>query len=290
VATERDRTDLTRDSGAPTGESNLPTRLGNRVGCSDGRRLKARTVVASATTRKGSHHDERGTPKHHDSRQRGSAACLRAAVRIGFPDRRDVAEAVRRDGLPARGTGLSVGLSRRVVRVHPAHTQAGFGHRLQRHGHCRQLRRPRVGMAHGQRHDDLRRHQHRRRPGSGRDRHPARRHCRPIGRLLAAFAGRRRPARARRGQRRQVPPAATGLRRQRSVRLLRSPGNNAQPQPLGARHRRRQRRARRRSAHPERQGLLVERARRSQAEQVRLDLGQADRHDAPRAGWSTGRD
>ena len=41
------------------------------------------------------------------------------------------------------------------------------------------------------------------------------------------------------------------------------------------------RRGRRRRARPERQGLSVERARRPQAEQVRLDLGQADRHDAP---------
>ena len=39
---------------------------------------------------------------------------------------------------------------------------------LQRPGHRRQLRRPRVGLAHGQRHDDLCLRQHRRRPGSGR--------------------------------------------------------------------------------------------------------------------------
>ena len=36
------------------------------------------------------------------------------------------------------------------------------------------------------------------------------------------------------------------------------------------------------AAHPEGQGLPVERARRPQAEQVRLDLGQADQHDSPR--------
>ena len=138
-------------------------------------------------------------------------------------------------------------ISRRVVRVHPAHGQAGLGHRLQRPGHCRQLRRPQVCLAHGERHDDLRLRQHRRGPGAGRDRHPTRSHRRPLGRLLAALAGRRRPARARRGQRRQVPPAATRLRRRGSVvRLLRASGNDEQPQPPGPRHHRRQRRARRR--------------------------------------------
>jgi hypothetical protein len=174
-------------------------------------------------------------------------------------------------------------VSRRVVRVHPGHAQAGLGHRLQRDGHCRQLRRPRVGLAHRQRHDDLRRHQHRRRPRASGDRDSTRSHRRLVGRLLAALAGRRRPARARRGQGRQVPLAATGLRRRGSVRLLRGSGNDAQPQPVGARHHRRQRCARRRRVHSQRQGLPVERARRSQAEQVRLDLRCADRHDSP--GW-----
>ena len=57
---------------------------------------------------------------------------------------------------------------------------------------------PEVRLAHRERHDDLRLRQHRRRPGSGRDRHPTRGHRRPAGRLLAALARRRRPARTRR--------------------------------------------------------------------------------------------
>ena len=76
--------------------------------------------------------------------------------------------------------------------------------------------------------------------------------------------------------------AATRLRRRgSSVRLPRTSGDDEQPQPPGPRHHRQQRRARRRGARPEGQDLPVERARRPQAEQVRLDLGQADRHDSP---------
>ena len=204
------------------------------------------------------------------------------AVRVGLPNARDDAEAVRRDGLPARCAVLPVGVSGRLLRVHPGRGQARPRHGLQRLGDCRQLRRSPVGLAHGERHDDLRLRQHRPEPGAGRGRDPAGGHRGPTGRLLAALALRCRPARARCGQRWEVPAAAARLRRRGPfVRLLHTSGNDEQPQSLGPRHHRRQRRARCRGTDPERQGLPVERARRPPAEQVRLDLRQADRHDSP---------
>ena len=124
---------------------------------------------------------------------------------LGFPTAGDVAEALRRDGLPARGAGLPVGLPRSVVRIDSGHGQAGPGHGLQRFRDRRQLRRPEVWLADRERHDDLRLRQHRSDRRAGRDRDPTRSHRRPAGRLLAALADRCRPARARRGEGWHVP-------------------------------------------------------------------------------------
>jgi hypothetical protein len=81
----------------------------------------------------------------------------------------------------------------------------------------------------------------------------------------------------------------TGLRRRGSVRLLRSSGNDAQPQPRGARHHHRQRRPRRHRAHPKRQGLPMERARGPQPNKA-ISISGALIDTTPRAVWSTGRD
>ena len=66
----------------------------------------------------------------------------KAELREWISDRGDDAEALRRDGLPARRASLPVGLSGGFVRIDPARDQARPRRRSQRPGHRRQLRRP----------------------------------------------------------------------------------------------------------------------------------------------------
>ena len=140
---------------------------------------------------------------------------------------------------PARRAGLPVGLSGRFVRVDPGRRQAGPRRRLQRYGHRRQVRRPQGRLAHGQRHHDLRlmnvdlgksgRSSSRSRPG------------RIVG-LIDDFwqrvDHRRRPARSRRGQGRQVSAPAARLQGRGSEGGLPCPaGHDEQLQHHGSRHR-----------------------------------------------------
>ena len=215
--------------------------------------------------------------------QRGGAAPRHAALRAGLPDAGDVAEALRRDGLPARRAGLPVGLSRGVVRVDPGHRQAGPGHGLQRPGHRRQLRRPRVASGS--------------RPTTRRST-PSSTSTSPDGPvvieippgaivgLLDDFWQRSLADVGLPGpdgrQRRQVPPAAARLRRRGSssgYHVLQATMHNHNLLVRGiivdndVRRRRRARSARSRS-------IPWSERDEPDAEQVRLDLGQADRHDS----------
>ena len=172
------------------------------------------------------------------------------------------------------------GISGRVVRVHPAHGQAGSGHGLQRSGHRRQLRRPAVrwltandttiyafvniDLAQGPVVIEIP-------PGA-------------IVGLMDDF-----------WQRSLADVGLPGRRGKGGKFLLLPPGYDGEVPPSGYYVLRPRcttttfwsaassstTSARRRRARPEGQGLPVERARRSRAEQVRLDLGQADRYDSP---------
>ena len=76
-------------------------------------------------------------------------------------------------------------------------------------------------------------------------------------------------------ERREVSPAPARLQGRRSAdRLSRPSGNNEQPQHDDPRHRPERRQGRRRRERQEGQGLSAERKRQSQAEQVRLHVGQ----------------
>ena len=202
---------------------------------------------------------------------------------LGFPTPETTQKLFDEMDFQRARAGLPVGLSRRVVRVHPAHGQAGPGHGLQRLGHCRQLRRPQVvwltandttiyafvniDVSQGPVAIEIP-------PGA-------------IVGLMDDFwqrsvtdVGLPGPDAGKGGTFLLLPPGYDG--EVPSSGYYVTPGDDEQPQPPGPRHHRQQdevpdavERVR------QDEGLPVERAREPQAEQVRLDLGQADRHDSP---------
>ena len=89
------------------------------------RHVHKQQLVFVGRARRGARERERSGARD-DARQRRRRASA-AELRAGFPDRRDQAQGLRRDRLPARRAGLPVGLSGRFVRIHPGRGQALTG-------------------------------------------------------------------------------------------------------------------------------------------------------------------
>ena len=159
-------------------------------------------------------------------------------------------------------------LSGRVVRVHPDRDQTRPRRRSQRHVHRRQVRRCAKRLADGKRHHDLRLHERRsRQVGPVVVDVPPGRIVGLIDDFWQRVDRRRRAARSRWRQGRQVPAAAARLQGRRAEgRIPRPARHDEQLQRHGARHRHEHgRRARRRADRQEAAGLSVERTQQSRS-------------------------